>query len=51
MARAGQILYRPGETAYDLILIESGSAVVLREGLGGEPDDVVAHETAGGILG
>ncbi|MFB2597105.1 FAD-dependent oxidoreductase [Herbiconiux sp. P17] len=51
VARAGQILYRPGETGYDLILLESGSADVVREGLDGEPSEILAHEEAGGILG
>ncbi|MFI2364027.1 FAD-dependent oxidoreductase [Promicromonospora sp. NPDC019610] len=50
-AAAGQILYRPGQTGYDLVLVESGRAEVVREGMDGTPPQVVAREGAGGILG
>lgn len=50
-AAAGEILYRPGETSYDLILVESGCAEVVREGMADALTQVVAREEAGGILG
>jgi thioredoxin reductase (NADPH) len=50
-AASGQILYRPGESGYDLILVESGGAEVVREGMDDAPPQVVAREEAGGILG
>lgn len=50
-AAAGEILYRPGDIGYDLVLVESGSAEVVRETVPGEPSHVVARESSGGILG
>ncbi|WP_245979529.1 FAD-dependent oxidoreductase [Gryllotalpicola protaetiae] len=48
---AGEVLYAPGDPDYDLILVDSGEVEVVRVGRDGGPDEVVAHERQGGILG
>jgi thioredoxin reductase (NADPH) len=48
---AGEILYQPGDTSYDMILVDTGTAEVVRVNGGGVPDDVLASESEGGILG
>ena len=48
---AGEVLYKVGDPGYDLILIDEGTAVVVREATPGSPEEVVSRQTAGGILG
>ncbi|GAB3607061.1 FAD-dependent oxidoreductase [Conyzicola nivalis] len=48
---AGEVLYKVGDPGYDLILIEEGTAVVVREATPGSPEEVVSRQNAGGILG
>jgi len=48
-ALQGEILYRPGDPTYDMILLESGSAEVVKDGDDGAT--VIATEAAGGFLG
>ena len=47
----GEILYRVGDSTYDLILIDKGSAEIVRERRADADEKVVAREGAGGILG
>jgi thioredoxin reductase (NADPH) len=47
---AGEILFRVGDTAYDLILILEGSAEVIHD-YGGPEERVIVEHTAGRFLG
>jgi thioredoxin reductase (NADPH) len=46
---AGEVLFRPGQERYDLLLIDSGTVQVVRES--DEGDDVIAEHGAGRFLG
>jgi thioredoxin reductase (NADPH) len=47
----GDIVVRPGDVDYDLILVESGLIEVLSPAIGDEPESVVARYGSGGFLG
>jgi len=49
--RAGDVVFRPGDPAYDLVLIESGRIVIVAPAADGEPEAVVAAYGPGGFLG
>lgn len=48
---AGEILYKVGDPGYDLVVIESGSAVVVREATPGSSEEIVSRGIADGFLG
>ncbi|WP_412161690.1 FAD-dependent oxidoreductase [Curtobacterium flaccumfaciens] len=48
---AGDVLYGVGDVGYDLILIDEGTAEIVREERPDAAAEVVAKEQAGGILG
>jgi thioredoxin reductase (NADPH) len=48
---AGDIVVRPGDVDYDLILVESGWIEILSPAIGDEPELVVARYGSGGFLG
>ncbi|GAA0938266.1 FAD-dependent oxidoreductase [Kribbella koreensis] len=50
-AEAGEVLYSPGDPSYDLVLVDSGAAEVVRELRAGEAAEVIAREGPGGVLG
>ena len=47
----GDIIVRPGDVDYDLILVESGWIEILSPAIGDEPESVVAGYGSGGFLG
>jgi thioredoxin reductase (NADPH) len=47
----GDIIVRPGDVDYDLILVESGRIEILSPAIGDEPESVVAGYGAGEFLG
>ena len=47
----GDIVVRPGDVDYDLILVESGWIEILSPAIGDEPESVVARYGSGGFLG
>ncbi|HSZ31622.1 MAG TPA: FAD-dependent oxidoreductase [Pseudonocardiaceae bacterium] len=47
----GDIVVRPGDGDYDLILVESGWIEILSPAIGDEPESVVARYGSGGFLG
>jgi thioredoxin reductase (NADPH) len=47
----GDIVVRPGDVDYDLILVESGWIEILSPAIGDEPESVVARYVSGGFLG
>jgi thioredoxin reductase (NADPH) len=49
--RAGDVVFRPGDAAYDLIVIESGRVQILSPATRDEPEAVLAEYGAGGFLG
>lgn len=48
---AGTVLYRPGDSAYDMVVVELGAAEVVRLNDDGSTAEVIAAEGPGGILG
>jgi thioredoxin reductase (NADPH) len=48
---AGDVVVRPGDVDYDLILVESGWIEILSPAIGDEPESVVARYGSGGFLG
>jgi thioredoxin reductase (NADPH) len=49
--RSRDVVFRPGDPAYDLIVIEAGSIEIVSPATGDEPEAVVAVYGAGGFLG
>jgi thioredoxin reductase (NADPH) len=49
--QVGDIVFRPNDVDYDLILIESGWIEIISPGTGEEPESVVARYGPGGFLG
>ena len=49
--RSRDVVFRPGDPAYDLIVIEAGSIEIVSPATGDEPEAVVAVYDAGGFLG
>jgi thioredoxin reductase (NADPH) len=49
--RAGDIVFRPGDPAYDLIVIETGQIEIVSPPSSDEPEAVVARYRSGGFLG
>jgi thioredoxin reductase (NADPH) len=49
--RAGDMVFRPGDPAYDLIVIEAGWIEIVSPPSGDEPEAVVAAYGPGGFLG
>jgi thioredoxin reductase (NADPH) len=47
----GDIVFRPGDVDYDLILVESGWIQIVSPATGDEPESVVARYGPGGFLG
>ena len=47
----GDIVFRPGDVDYDLILVESGWIEIVSPATGEEPESVVARYGPGGFLG
>src|SRR5271168_954285 len=47
----GDIIVRPGDVDYDLILVESGWIEILSPAIGDKPESVVARYGSGGFLG
>jgi thioredoxin reductase (NADPH) len=47
----GDIVFRPGDVDYDLILVESGWIEIVSPAAGEEPESVVARYGPGGFLG
>ena len=47
----GDIVFRPGDVDYDLILVESGWIEIVSPATGDEPESVVARYGPGGVLG
>jgi thioredoxin reductase (NADPH) len=50
-AQLGDVVFRPGDVDYDLILVESGWIEIVSPGTGDEPESVVARYGPGGFLG
>jgi thioredoxin reductase (NADPH) len=49
--QVGDVVFRPGDVDYDLILVESGWIEIVSPGTGEEPESVVARYGPGGFLG
>ena len=49
--RVGDVVFRPGDLAYDLIVIEAGWIEIVSPRSGSEPEAVVAAYGPGGFLG
>jgi thioredoxin reductase (NADPH) len=49
--QVGDIVFRPGDVDYDLILVESGWIEIISLAIGEEPESVVARYGPGGFLG
>lgn len=49
--RSGDVVFRPGDPVYDLVLIESGRIVIVAPAADGEPEAVVAAYGPGGFAG
>jgi thioredoxin reductase (NADPH) len=49
--RSADVVFRPGDPTYDLIVIEAGRIEILSPPTGDEPEAVVATYGAGGFLG
>src|ERR1700730_13281251 len=49
--QVGDIVFRPGDVDYDLILVESGWIEIISPTTGEEPESVVARYGPGGFLG
>ena len=47
----GDVVFRPGDVDYDLILVESGWIEIVSPVTGDEPESVVARYGPGGVLG
>jgi thioredoxin reductase (NADPH) len=47
----GDIVFRPGDVDYDLILVESGWIEIVSPATGDEPESVIARYGPGGFLG
>ena len=48
---AGDVLYKPGDVSYDMILVETGVAEIVKGGDSDAPKVVIATEGPGGLLG
>jgi thioredoxin reductase (NADPH) len=49
--RAGDVVFRPGDATYDLVVIESGRAEIVSPATRDEPEAVLAEYGPGGFLG
>jgi len=47
----GDVLYKPGDVSYDMILVETGVAEIVKGGESDAPEAVIATEGPGGLLG